>query len=65
MTDLEVIQDNLRYNAQKNAKILKSRGVNVRCDVLDWMDPEKQLPLCWNKEFEVRLFGINLQNFGH
>ncbi|RDL33090.1 uncharacterized protein BP5553_08529 [Venustampulla echinocandica] len=65
MTDLEVIQDNLLFNARKNAGILEGRGVNVQCGVLDWKEPEKQLPLCWDKEFEIVMASDPLYDDGH
>jgi hypothetical protein len=55
LTDLEDVEDNLRFNIQKNyGKIVEIRGGHVSAEVLDWNHPDEALASCPTKEFEVR-----------
>jgi predicted nicotinamide N-methyase len=54
LTDLEDVEDNLRFNIQKNYdKVVEVRGGHVSAEVLDWKHPDEALASCPTKEFEV------------
>jgi hypothetical protein len=55
LTDLEDVEDNLRFNIQKNFdKVVEVRGGHVSAEVLDWNYLDEALATCPTKEFEVR-----------
>ena len=54
LTDLEAVEDNLRFNIQKNyLKVVEVRGGHVSAEVLDWYHPDEALASCPTMEFEV------------
>jgi hypothetical protein len=54
LTDLKDVEDNLRFNIQKNYhKVVEVRGGDVYAEVLDWNHPDEALESCPIKEFEV------------